>query len=177
MSRIGRQIITIPENTDVTQSGRVITVTGPQGELTREFKDRVSITIAGNEITLQPQGTDKEARSLWGTYASHISNMVQGVNEPFSKKLVVEGVGYRAEMKGDTLVLMVGYSHPVEIHPPEGVNVSVEKAEITISGINKEAVGRVAADIRAAKKPEPYKGKGIRYEDEVIRRKEGKKSV
>lgn len=177
MSRIGKQIITIPQGTQVTADGNVITVKGPQGELKRIFKDVVEITITDNEITLKPKNDDKEAHALWGTYASHIKNMVDGVNEHFSKKLIIEGVGYRAEMKGKDLVLNVGFSHPVEVTAPEGVTLNVEKAEITISGANKEDVGRVAADIRAIKKPEPYKGKGIRYSDEIVRRKEGKKTV
>lgn len=177
MSRIGKQIIAIPEKTEVTHSGNVVTVKGPQGELTRSFKNVVAINIEGNEITLAPENESKEARSLWGTYASHIKNMVDGVNEHFSKKLVVEGVGYRVELKGTDLVLNVGFSHPVEIKAPEGITFGVEKNEITVSGANKEVVGRIAAEIRAVKKPEPYKGKGIRYSDEVVRRKEGKKSV
>lgn len=177
MSRIGKQIITIPEKTDVTQDGRVLTVKGPQGELTRTFKSSVAITVDGNEITCAPTNDTREAQALWGTYASHVNNMVQGVNTPFEKKLTIEGVGYRGEMKGTDLVLNVGYSHPVTITPPEGVTISVDKATVTISGVDKEAVGSTAADIRAVRKPEPYKGKGIRYEDEIVRRKEGKKSV
>jgi large subunit ribosomal protein L6 len=177
MSRIGKQIITIPANTEVSKTESVITVKGPKGELKREFKDVVAFNIGDQEITLEPVGKDKLAQALWGTYASHLSNMIQGVNEPFAKKLIVEGVGYRAEMKGKDLVLNVGYSHPVEIKAPEGIELSVEKSEITVSGINKEDVGRISAEIRAVRKPEPYKGKGIRYIDEVIRRKEGKKNV
>ena len=177
MSRIGKQVITIPEKTEVVHSEGVVTVKGPQGELVRPFKDSVVITIADNTITLAPKKEDKESRSLWGTYASHLKNMVQGVNEHFVKKLSIEGVGYRGEMKGNNLVLNVGYSHPVEITAPEGVALSVEKNEITVSGANKEEVGKIAAEIRAVRKPEPYKGKGIRYIDEVVRRKEGKKSV
>lgn len=177
MSRIGKQIITIPANTEVNKAESVVTVKGPKGELSRIFKDVVAFNIGEKEITLEPVGKDKLSQALWGTYASHLINMIQGVNEPFIKKLVLEGVGYRAEMKGKNLVLSVGYSHPVEIVPPEGIELSAEKAEITVSGISKEDVGRVSADIRAVRKPEPYKGKGIRYSDEVVRRKEGKKNV
>lgn len=177
MSRVGKQIITIPQGTQITADRGIVSVKGPQGDLKRIFKDVVEICIAENEVTLKPKNEEKETRALWGTYASHIKNMVDGVNEHFSKKLIIEGVGYRAEMKGSKLVLSVGFSHPVEYSAPEGVTIEVQKAEISVSGANKEDVGRAAAEIRAIKKPEPYKGKGIRYSDEVVRRKEGKKSV
>ena len=119
----------------------------------------------------------RQSRKDWGTVASHLSNMIEGVTEGFTKKLIIEGVGYRAETSGNKLVMQLGYSHPVEMQIPEGVAVEVEKNEITVSGTDKEAVGQFAANIRAKRKPEPYKGKGIRYSDEIIRRKEGKKAA
>lgn len=177
MSRVGKQIIAIPEKTEVTVADGVVTVKGPLGELSKELHSLVTVTVADGNVTVSPNEETIEAQALWGTFASHIKNMVQGVNEAFVKKLVIEGVGYRAEMKGTDLVLNVGYSHPVELSVPEGLTVTVEKNEITISGSNKEDVGQFAAVVRSKKKPEPYKGKGIRYSDEVVRRKQGKKAV
>jgi len=177
MSRIGKQQIEIPENTQVTQDGGVITVKGPLGELSREFRREVKINIDDKEITLTPSGNSKFVRSLWGTYGSHLKNMIDGVGKNFEKKLVIEGVGYKAEMQGNTLVLSVGFSHKVNMDIPEGLAVSVEKNVITISGINKETVGQFTSKIRLQKKPEPYKGKGIRYENEVVKRKQGKKTA
>ncbi len=177
MSRIGKQIIEIPQGTEPSFNDSVFSVKGPKGQLSKELRGPVSINIEDGKITLNPDSEDSNAKALWGTFASHIKNMIQGVNEEFVKKLVIEGVGYRAEMKGKTLVLSVGFSHPVELNIPEGLTVAVEKDTVTVSGIDKEAVGQFTAEIRAIKKPEPYKGKGIRYEGEIIRRKEGKKSV
>lgn len=177
MSRIGKKPIEIPEKTEVTVSDNVITVKGPLGELSRTYKPVVSIKVEGGEVVLEPKDQSIETNALWGTYASHISNMVSGVNKEYEKKLQIEGVGYKADLKGDTLVLNIGFSHPVELKVPEGVKCVVEKNELTISGIDKEAVGQFAADIRSKKTPEPYKGKGIRYEGEYVRRKEGKKAV
>jgi large subunit ribosomal protein L6 len=118
-----------------------------------------------------------ESRALWGTYGSHIANMVAGVNKPFEKKLILEGIGYKSEVKGDKIVFALGFSHPVEVLIPSGIKVTAEKNNITVSGIDKEEVGKFTANIRALKKPEPYKGKGMRYADEVVKRKQGKKSV
>ena len=177
MSRIGKQPIAIPENTQVTKDGNTITVKGPLGELSRTFKDGIEITVGDKEVVLQPKEETNFLNALWGTYASHIKNMVSGVNRPFEKKLIVEGVGFKVELSGNELVLSLGFSHKINVPVPEGVNVAVEKNTITVSGIDKEAVGKFAAEIKALKKPEPYKGKGIRYEGEVIRRKQGKKSV
>lgn len=177
MSRIGKQIIEIPSGTTVEITDGVITVKGPKGTLTRELNSKVSISIEGNEASVQPVDNDLPTQALWGTFSSLLQNMVTGVNTPFERKLVVEGVGYRAEMQGNSLVLNVGFSHPVKMDVPEGLTASVEKNVITISGADKESVGQFAATVRASRKPEPYKGKGIRYDDEVIRRKQGKKSV
>ena len=177
MSRIGMQKIEIPEKTEVTLNEGVLTVKGPLGELSREFKKDIEITIEDNIITLKPLKTTPFLRALWGTYASHIKNMVTGVNTLYEKKLVVEGIGFRVETTGKELVLTVGFSHQVKLVIPEDVKAEVEKNNITVSSINKESVGAFAARIRASKKPEPYKGKGIRYFGEQIKRKQGKKVV
>lgn len=177
MSRIGKKPLTIPEKTEINISEGLITVKGPLGELKREFRPVVDINIADGEITVVPKNDDILTRALWGTYASHIQNMVKGVNEEYVKKLIIEGVGYKAEVKGENLVLNIGFSHQVEVKIPDGIKCVTEKNVITISGIDKDKVGQFAAEIRARKKPEPYKGKGIRYEGEIIRRKEGKKAV
>lgn len=177
MSRIGKQPIIIPPKTTVSREGDVLTVKGPLGELTRSFMNDVTIVIADGAITLAPRDDDPFAQILWGTYASHIRNMIAGVNAPYKKTLIIEGVGYRAELSGKKLVLSIGFSHKVDVPIPEGITVVVEKGVMTITGIDKELVGQFAAKVRAHKKPEPYKGKGIRYHDEVIRRKQGKKSV
>jgi len=179
MSRIGKQIINIPEGTTVSfdkESGN-FKASGPKGDLERVFKPEVEISINGSEITLKPLKDDIFSRSLWGTYASHIINILEGVNNAFEKKMTVEGVGYRAELKGKELILNVGFSHPVLVKIPEGIEVNVEKNAISVKGIDKEKVGSFAANVRGAKPPEPYKGKGVRYEGEVVHIKEGKKSA
>ena len=177
MSRIGKQPIEIPENTEITQSDGFLAVKGPKGELKREFRDEIDILIKDNVVTLKPRRNDKFSRSLWGTYASHIKNMIQGVREPYEKKLIVEGVGFKSKISDKELILALGYSHDVIVIIPEDLTVTAEKNVISISGIDKELVGQFAAKVRALKKPEPYKGKGIRYEGEVIRRKAGKKAI
>lgn len=177
MSRIGKRPIPIPQKTEVAVASGSVSVKGPLGELSRRTHRDITIEVADGEVIVRPQSETKTNRALWGTYASLIANMVRGVNTAYEKKLVIEGVGYRAEMRGSVLSLSVGYSHPVDIAVPEGITVAIEKNEITVSGPDKEAVGQFAADIRAKKKPEPYKGKGIRYIDEVVRRKQGKKTV
>ena len=177
MSRIGKQPVVIPEGTQVTVSGDEIAVKGKGGELRRKLHPSVSVKVTDSEVTVSPSNESREAQSLWGTFASLIQNMVQGVNEPFVKKLVVEGIGFKSNVEGKTLVLDVGFSHSVRVDIPEDLQVNAEKNEITIRGINKERVGQFAADVRKVKKPEPYKGKGIRYHDEVVRRKEGKRVV
>ncbi len=178
MSRIGKQSIKIPEKTEVTISEGKILVKGPHGELSRAFRVAdVEINVKDKEVVVTPKRSTKISRSLWGTYASHIKNMISGVNEPFVKKLVVEGVGYRVEVSGGSIILSVGYSHQVTLQISESLTVSVEKNEITIVGRDKEEVGEFAAKVRAVRKPEPYKGKGIRYIDEIVRRKQGKRAV
>ncbi len=177
MSRIGKKGVTIPTGTTVTSNDTVFTVKGPLGELTRDFSGPVDIKVEGNAIAFTPKNNSKEARALWGTYASHLVNMVAGVNTAFVKKLIIEGVGYKVEPQGSVLVFSLGFSHKVPMNVPADVKVLVEKNTITLSSINKESVGQFSAQIRAKKKPEPYKGKGIRYSTEVIRRKQGKKSA
>jgi large subunit ribosomal protein L6 len=177
MSRIGKKPISIPEKTEVNISDGKVSVKGPLGELSRSFKPDINIKIEGKEVKLVPVKITNESNMLWGTYASHITNMIKGVNEVFTKKLSVEGIGYKVDKQGNDIVLNVGFSHPVKITIPEGVNVEVEKNVITVSGSNKETIGQFAAKIRATKKPEPYKGKGIKYDDEVVRRKQGKRAV
>ena len=177
MSRIGKKIINIPTGTDVKIDGTTVTVKGKLGELTRTFKDVVKIEKTEEGLKVTPLSENKFARAMWGTVASHLANMIQGVNEKFQKTLIIEGVGYRASVSGNKITLKVGFSHEVELEIPEGVEVEVEKSNIKISGIDKEKVGLFASKVRLVKKPEPYKGKGIRYSDEVIIRKEGKKAA
>ncbi len=177
MSRIGKQIIAIPAGVTVTKNDGLLHVKGPQGELTRPFRNEVTITIEGNTISFTPTRNDKFVRSLWGTYAAIVKNMITGVVTPYVKKLIVEGVGYKWELKGNDIQFALGFSHPVIVPIPAGLSVKVEKQELTITGIDKEAVGLFANKIRSMKKPEPYKGKGIRYSTETIRRKQGKKSA
>ena len=177
MSRVGKQTIIIPSGTEVNLSGDVLTVKGPKGSISKTFKKDVSINIDGNQITFTPKRLDdKKIIALWGTYASHVKNMVIGVNEGYTKKLILEGVGFKSEVAGNSLNLALGFSHPVKLPIPEGLTVTAEKNNITVTGIDKALVGSFASFVRANKKPEPYKGKGFRYADEVIRRKQGKKA-
>jgi large subunit ribosomal protein L6 len=177
MSRIGKNPIAILPKTEVTVKDSTITVKGPLGVLTRTFAKGVKIAVEGNEVIVSKTEDTIFTRALWGTVASHIRNMVSGVNQLFVKKLVVEGVGFKSAVSGKNIVLNLGFSHPVTIEIPAGLTVTAEKNVITVSGIDKEVVGSFAALIRAKKKPEPYKGKGIHYEDEVVKRKEGKKTA
>ena len=177
MSRIGKNPITIPDKTDVSVSDDVVTVKGPLGSLQKPIHSLVSVSVDGREVVVSPANNSKFSRSLWGTFASHIKNMIAGVNKKFERKLILEGIGYRVELSGKNLKFIVGYSHPVVLPIPENIDVAVEKNTMTVSGIDKERVGQFAAEIRAVKKPEPYKGKGIRYEGEYVRQKQGKKAV
>lgn len=177
MSRIGKKGITIGDKTEVSLNAGHLSVKGPKGALERDFRPEINISIEGNTINVSPVRETNETRALWGAYASHIKNMIKGVNEGFEKKLILEGVGYKSQVNGDKLTLSLGFSHQVEILIPSGLKVTAEKNLITVGGIDKESVGSFAAKIRSLKKPEPYKGKGFRYHDEVIRRKQGKKSV
>jgi large subunit ribosomal protein L6 len=177
MSRIGKKIITLPAKTELEISSDSIAVKGPLGTLTRKLHPMIEVKLSGSEVTVNPKKMTLESRALWGTYAAHITNMVNGVNKLFEKKLILEGIGFKSEVKGDKIVFALGFSHPVEVSIPEGLKVTAEKNVITIAGVDKEAVGQFAAQLRALKKPEPYKGKGMRYSTETIRRKQGKKSV
>lgn len=176
MSRLGKQPIIVPEKTEVTLVDGLMTVKGPKGSLTRSFRPEIAIAIEGKTITVSKAVETPEAKALWGTYAAHIRNMIQGVNTPFEKKLILEGVGFKADAQATELNLALGFSHPVKLVYPEGITMKSEKNVMTITGIDKDLVGFFAAKIRSLKKPEPYKGKGIRYSDEVVRRKQGKKS-
>jgi len=177
MSRIGKQEILIPENVKVTQSGATVSVTGPKGTVSKDFRDDITIAITDKNITLNVKRNDKFSKSLWGTYVSHLKNMIGGVEMPYQKKLILEGVGFKSEVKGKNFNFALGFSHPVIVPIPEGITATADKNNITISGVDKELVGSFTAAIRALKKPEPYKGKGMRYDYEVIRRKQGKKTV
>lgn len=172
MSRIGKQPIEIPAGVEVKMKDRQISVKGPKGELSREIPEQVSVELKDKEIRVSA-----EDKAFWGLFRTLIANMIQGVTEGHEKKLELRGVGYRANLEGEELVLIVGYSHPVKIKKPEGITFLVEKNIITVSGADKEIVGQTAAKIREVRKPEPYKGKGIRYVGEEVKIKVGKKAV
>jgi large subunit ribosomal protein L6 len=176
MSRVGKKILEIPAGVTITiAEDNTVTVKGPKGELTRTFNADMSIKIEENTLTVERPSEQKEHRALHGTTRALIGNMVEGVTTGFARGLELVGVGYRAQKQGDKLVLSVGYSHPVEMTPEAGLEVEVPApTKIVIKGIDKQRVGEFAANIRAVRAPEPYKGKGIRYEGEVVRRKEGK---
>ena len=174
MSRLAKKPIAIPKGVTVTASNGRVTVKGPKGELSREFRPIIGIEVGADTLVLTPKSSSKETRALWGTYASHIKNMIAGVSTPFEKKLIIDGIGFKADVRGKDIVLGLGFSHPVTLPIPEGIEAKSEKGLITISGINKELVGSFSAAIRDLKRPEPYKGKGIRYADEYVRRKAGK---
>jgi large subunit ribosomal protein L6 len=177
MSRIGKQPITIPDEVEVKIDGDLVLVKGKKGELSQKIVSDIKIEIKGKIISLKQENKTKNSLALWGTFRALIANMVEGVSKGFVKKLIIEGIGYKAVVNGNKLVLNLGFSHPVEIVAPKGIEFKVEKNTIIISGIDKQVVGQVAANIRVQKKPEPYKGKGIRYDGEIIRRKDGKKAV
>ena len=173
MSRIGLKVIEIPAGVTVTQKDENITVKGPKGELTRHFDPKIKLTLDEKEAKFTRESENDKA--LHGTMRSNLNNMIIGVTEGYEKKLELRGVGYRAQVKGDTLTLSVGYSHPVVMDAPKGIKLeSPSNTEINVSGISKQKVGQFAAEIRDVRSPEPYKGKGIRYVGEYVRRKEGK---
>ncbi|MBZ9577761.1 50S ribosomal protein L6 [Patescibacteria group bacterium] len=177
MSRIGKKPIPIPEGVEVKIEGQNVIVKGPKGELQKEVRPEIKVEIKENEILVSPEKETKKTNAFWGLTRTLISNIIKGVTEGYEKKLEIQGVGYRANLEGEDLVLQVGFSHPVKIDKVEGIKFEVEKNIITISGIDKELVGQIAAKIRKVRKPEPYKGKGIRYLGEEVRRKPGKKVV
>lgn len=178
MSRIGKKPIPVPPEVTVHVADIHVSVKGPKGELKRDIHRDVSAEIKDNTVIITPRNlASKKVAALWGLTRSLIANMVAGVTIGFEKVLEFEGIGYRVNLEGTTLVMQLGFSHPVRVEAPKGITYAVQKNTITISGIDKELVGEIAARIRALKKPEPYKGKGIRYRGEVIRRKAGKKAV
>ncbi len=176
MSRIGNKLINVPDGVTVTiADDNTVTVTGSKGTLVKQFSPVITINQEGNVITVSRSSDIKSHKQLHGTTRAILANMIEGVHDGFKKELEIVGIGYRAAMQGNKLVLNIGYSHPVEITPEEGVKVETpSQTSIIVSGIDKERVGEVAAQIRAVRKPEPYKGKGIKYKDEFILRKEGK---
>ncbi|GIN36880.1 50S ribosomal protein L6 [Bacillus licheniformis] len=175
MSRVGKKLLEIPSGVTVTLNDNTVTVKGPKGELTRTFHPDMKIKIEDNVLTVERPSDNKEHRALHGTTRSIIGNMVEGVSKGFERGLELVGVGYRASKSGNKLVLNVGYSHPVEIVPENGIEIEVpSQTKVVVKGTDKERVGATAANIRAVRSPEPYKGKGIRYEGEMVRRKEGK---
>ncbi|EGV11312.1 ribosomal protein L6 [Streptococcus infantis X] len=175
MSRIGNKVIVLPAGVELTNNDNVVTVKGPKGELTREFSKDIEIRVEGTEVTLHRPNDSKEMKTIHGTTRALLNNMVIGVSEGFKKQLEMRGVGYRAQLQGNKLVLAVGKSHPDEVEAPEGITFELPNpTTIVISGISKEVVGQTAAYVRSLRSPEPYKGKGIRYVGEYVRLKEGK---
>lgn len=181
MSRIGKQPIIIPEKVEVKIDGNLIVAKGPRGELKRFLPNQIKAKIEDGKILISPvfQNTlvNKKTVALWGLSRALVANMVGGVNNGYEKKLEIQGIGFRAIVQGNNLILNLGFSHPVEFATPKGIEFKIEKNIIIVSGADKELVGQTAAAIRALKKPEPYKGKGIRYQDEIIKIKAGKKAV
>jgi large subunit ribosomal protein L6 len=176
MSRIGKKPVTIPSGVTVTLDGQTVTVKGPKGQLAWTVSDEVEVRQEGSELTFTPRNDSQRARGMWGLSRSLVGNMVHGVTQGYEETLELVGVGYRAAMKGTALSMQLGFSHDVDIPAPAGVSFATPKqTEIKITGIDKQAVGEIAARIRRIRPPEPYKGKGVRYAGEQVRRKEGKK--
>jgi large subunit ribosomal protein L6 len=176
MSRIGKKSITAPNGVNVALAGQTVTVKGPKGQLAWTVPDEIEISQDGAELSFAPRDESQRARAMWGLSRTLVSNMVEGVSKGYERNLELVGVGYRAAMKGRSLSMQLGFSHDVDIAPPEGITFAVGKpTEIKISGIDKQLVGELAARIRRIRPPEPYKGKGVRYAGETVRRKEGKK--
>ena len=177
MSRVGKKPISIPAGVEVKIEGSAIEIKGPKGQLKKELRPEIKIEMKDKEILVSVLKETKKSNAFWGLTRALVFNMIKGVTEGYEKKLQIEGVGFKAKVEGDKLILQVGFSHPVEIKQPEGIKFSVEKNIIGVSGPDKELVGQISADIRKTKPPEPYKGKGIRYVGEFVRRKLGKKAV
>lgn len=176
MSRIGKQPVTIPAGSTLTQTGQNVTVKGPKGELNFTLPDAVTGKLEGTEFTVSPVEGEKTAKAMWGMARTMVFNMIEGVTNGFKKELELRGVGYRAQMKGNDLSMQLGFSHDINYTPPAGIKITAPKpTEIVVEGIDKQQVGQVAAVIRSYRKPEPYKGKGVRYVGEYVRSKEGKK--
>lgn len=177
MSRVGKKPIEIPKGVDVKIEGDLVKIKGPKGELSRKIRPEIKAEINEGKIFILPQIETKKTKAFWGLTRTLLANNVKGVTEGYEKKLQIEGLGYKGEMAGENLILRAGFSHPVTIKAPAGIKFSVDKNIITVSGIDKELVGQVAAKIRKVRPPEPYKGKGIRYLGEVVKLKPGKKVV
>ncbi len=176
MSRIGKHAVALPSGVDAKIDGNTITAKGKLGSLVVRLDPEVNVSMVDGKISVQPRDKSREARSKWGMSRTLVNNLVTGVATGYTRKLIITGVGYRAALQGKELVLSLGYSHEVRFRIPDGITIAVEKqTEVTITGADRQKVGQVAADIRSYREPEPYKGKGIRYDDEVILRKEGKK--
>ena len=176
MSRVGKYPVSVPAGVTVALAGRTLTAKGKLGELSLALTDAVDVEVAGNEVKVSPRGEDRRSRTLWGTTRSLVQGMVQGVSTGFSKSMEITGTGYKAAVQGSELVLNLGYSHEIRYPVPAGIKITTEKpTSIKVEGMDKQKVGQVAAEIRAYRGPEPYKGKGVKYDNEVILRKEGKK--
>lgn len=175
MSRIGRKPIPIPEGVSLKKEGESVVVAGPKGQLTVRIPSQLTVEVDQQAAaTVQRKAETTSARALHGLFASKLANAIFGVTNGWSKTLVLVGTGYRARVDGESLILSLGFSHPIKVDPPEGISFSVSENKVTVAGLDREIVGQVAASIRAARPPEPYKGKGVRYEDEYVRRKAGK---
>ena len=175
MSRIGKKPISLPQGVEITVKDNMVTAKGPKGTLSQAIPQGITVSVQDNQIVVERAGDSKQDRAYHGLTRALLANMVQGVSTGFERKLELVGVGYRAQLQGNKLVINIGYSHPVEVEPPEGIEFEVPAAnKITVKGIDKQLVGNTAAVIRDIRRPEPYKGKGIKYEDEVVRRKAGK---
>ena len=176
MSRVGKYPVEIPQGVQVAVAGGQATVTGKLGELNLPLTDKVEVKVEGNSFVVRPRGNERQARMMWGTTRAHVANMVKGVSTGFSRSMEITGTGYRAAVQGKNLVMNLGYSHDVVFAIPDGIKITCERpTAVKVEGVDKRLVGEVASQIRQFRLPEPYKGKGIRYADEVIRRKEGKK--
>ncbi len=179
MSRLGKKPILIPQGIEVTISGQSVSVKGANGTVTRNVSPLIVVSVLPDKsaVTLSLKKETPESKVLWGTWVSHIYNMIEGVKKPFEKRLIIEGIGYKADVKGEELILSVGFSHQVTLKIPKDIKVVSDKNGILVSGVDIERVGDFAAKVRSVKKPEPYKGKGIHYSTEVVRRKQGKKTA
>jgi len=177
MSRIGKKPIEIPKDVEIKIESQKVTVKGPQGELSQKIRPEIGALIKEGKIFIYPKKETKETSALWGSTRAVLANAIKGVTKGFEKKLEIRGVGYRANLEGEDLAFQLGFSHPIKVKKPEGIKFSVEKSIINISGIDKQLVGETAAKIRRIRPPDPYKGKGVRYLGEVVRKKEGKKAA
>lgn len=177
MSRVGKKPILIPEGVEVKLEDQKVIIKGPKGELSQKIRPEISIEVKEGKIVVLPKIQTKKTKAFWGLTRTLLANMIEGVIRGYEKKLEIQGIGYKASLDGKDLNLQVGFTHPIKIKAPEGINFLVEKNTITASGINKELVGEIAAKIKKVRPPEPYKGKGIRYLGETIKRKAGKKAA